>query len=340
MSNRSSKLALGLLNRKAYEEAINHIRKTAFLFRFMTVGIDKHWKPCQAGVIMACTSIIDLQDYFLHKRSYKFLLTGRFCQCCLENLFSILRVRQLIPNPLQVKQNLRVLVLSQICTNVKNTSYDNDTYDEDIENIKIDFIKFSTDLAVARRAESAIEELMESSALVLPRLKDHHISLLDPWELQIIYDMAGSVLHSIKIGSSTICDLCFNSVLWQEKGRHPYSLVTEMKNYTDNNLIEVSDDCFKAIAKSKITFREIRHDLCKAIKINIVDFLIEQMKYVWDDCNIPTCHSITRKILQKFFTMRLRIYSIKSCEDLTHLNKSHYGSKSMAMHAIYTKNFT
>lgn len=288
MSNRSSKLALGLLNRGAYEEAINHINKTVSVFRFMTVGIDKHWKPCQTGVIMACTSIIELQDYFLNKHSYKFVLTGRFCQCCLENLFSALRVKQPIPNPLQVKQNLRVLVLSQICTNIKNTSYDSDIYNEDIDDVKIDFIKFSADLVVARRAESAIEQLMESSALALPRLKDHHINLLDSWELQIIYDMAGSILHSIKIGSTIICDVCFNSVLWQGRDRHPYSFVTEMKNYKDNNLIEVSDDCFKAIAKSEITFREIRHDLCESVKFNIVDFLIDQMKYVWDDCNIPT----------------------------------------------------
>lgn len=247
---------------------------------------------------MACTSIIELQDYFLYKRSYKFVLTGRFCQCGLENLFSVLRVKQPIPNPLQVKQNLRVVVLSQMCINVKNTSCDNDTYDEDIEDVNIDFIKFSTDLAVARRAENDIEELMESSALILPQLKDHHISLLDSWELHIIYDMAGSVLHSIKIGSTTICDVCFNTVLWQGRDRHPYhvhSLVTKMKNYKDYNLIEVSDDCFKTIAKSEITFREIRHDLCETGKINIVSFLIEQMKYVWDDCNIPTCHSITKK---------------------------------------------
>lgn len=107
-----------------------------------------------------------------------------------------------------------------------------------------------------------------------------------------------------------------------------------MKNYKDYNLIKVSDDCFKVIAKSEITFREIWHDLCETSKINIVNFLIEQMKYVWDDCNILTCHSITQKILKKFFIMRLRIYSIKCCENLVYLNRSHYGSKTMAMHAI------
>lgn len=40
MSNRSSKRALDLKNVAAYEEAINHISKTAHVFRFMTIGVD------------------------------------------------------------------------------------------------------------------------------------------------------------------------------------------------------------------------------------------------------------------------------------------------------------
>lgn len=90
--------------------------------------------------------------------------------------------------------------------------------------------------------------------------------------------MAWSVLHRVPHKNKFVT--CFNSVLWQGRNRHPYSLVTEMKNYRDNNLIEVSDNYFKAIAKLEITFRKIRHDLCETIKINIMDFLIEQMKYV------------------------------------------------------------
>ncbi|RLU16041.1 hypothetical protein DMN91_011799 [Ooceraea biroi] len=133
MSNRALKLAIGLKNVAAYEEAINHISKTAHVFRFMTIGVDEHWKPCQTGVIMACECMLRLQDYFLKERSYQFLLTSRFCQCYLENIFSAVRVRQPLPNPLQVKQNLRVIVLSQLCTNSINTSYEND--DADIEEI-------------------------------------------------------------------------------------------------------------------------------------------------------------------------------------------------------------
>lgn len=137
MSNRSLKLALGLKNVAVYEEAINHISKTAHVFRFMTIGINGHWKPIQTGVIMACECILQLQSYFLKERLYQFLFTARFCQCCLENIFSAVRVRQPVPNPLQVKQNLKVIVLNQVCTNSKNASYE-DEDDVDIEEIKLD----------------------------------------------------------------------------------------------------------------------------------------------------------------------------------------------------------
>lgn len=107
--------------------------------------------------------------------------------------------------------------------------------------------------------------------------------------------MAGSVVYSIKISSTIICDVCLNSVLWQGSDHHPYSLVTEMRNYKDKNLVEVSDDCFKAIAKSEITFKEIRHDLCEA-KINMIDFLVKQMEYGWlQYSHMPLYHTQNSK---------------------------------------------
>lgn len=284
---------------------------------------------------MACECIFRLQDYFLKKRFYQFLLTSRFCQCCLENIFSAVRVRQPVPNPLQVKQNLRVIVLSQVCTNSINASYDND--DAEIEDIRFDFLRFSKDVVTTRRAEIATQEIMESSALALPRLKDQHMNLLDPWERYIIYDMAGYVVHSIKISSMKVCDTCLLSVQWKGSGHHPYAQVVQLRNYKDNSLIEVSDECFKAIIKSEIVFREVRDDLCDVVHIDIINFLVSQMEYVWEECNIPSCHSICQKILQQFFKMRLRCYSMKRCEELKVLNTNAHNSKTMAMYASVAK---
>lgn len=192
-------------------------------------------------------------------------------------------------------------------------------------------------MVLARCAETSIEEFMEASALALPRLKDRHMNLLDPWEWYTIYDIAGSVIHSIKISNMKVCDTCLNSVQWKRSDHHPYALLVELRNYKDNSLIEVSDDCFKAIMKCEITFREVRDYFCDITYINIVNFLVSQMEYVWEECNIPSCHSIIKKILYRFYTMRLRSYSIKRCEELNVFNRHAHNSKTMAMYASVAK---
>jgi len=62
----------------------------------------------------------------LIKKKYKFLLTARFSQDCLENLFSCLRSIQPIPNALQFKTNLKLVCIAQCLKNSSNTNYDQD----------------------------------------------------------------------------------------------------------------------------------------------------------------------------------------------------------------------
>lgn len=103
-----------------------------------------------------------------------------------------------------------------MCINSKNASYE-DEDDAKIEEIKLNFLKFSKSMVLARRAEtSTIEEFMEASALALSRLKDRYMNLLDPWERYTIYDIAGFVVHGIKISNMKVCDTCLNSVQWKE----------------------------------------------------------------------------------------------------------------------------
>lgn len=65
------------------------------------------------------------------------------------------------------------------------------------------------------------------------------------------------MIRSIKKLCNT-CDTCFNAVLWQGPSNHPYGFVTHLHSYKDTSLYKVSDDCFKAIMKSEITFRQLR----------------------------------------------------------------------------------
>ena len=110
------------------------------------------------------------------KEDMIFLLTGRFTQDCLENLFS-LRFKQLIPNPLFIKQNLRVITITQISSCLKTTSYSNDRR-KWFRLVKSDFFKLSKEIATREKAKE-IDALMESVAIRIPDLQDNHMRLID-----------------------------------------------------------------------------------------------------------------------------------------------------------------
>lgn len=204
MTNRSRILALSKSNVTKYNEAIAHLKKTQQVFRSMLIGKKGHWKPIQSGVIMATESIIELQQYFLNEKGYKFLLTGRFTQDCLENLFSLIRFRQPTPNALLVKQNLKVITITQVCSYSKITSYNIDVED-DFELVKLDFLKSSKKIAIARQKAGEVDAFMEGAAIYVPELQDNHMNLIDLWEWPIIYDIAGAVVRSVK-NTMKVCD--------------------------------------------------------------------------------------------------------------------------------------
>lgn len=56
----------------------------------------------------------------------QFVLTSRFTQDCVENLFSQIRIKHVTPNPLQFTQDLKVISIAMYMKNINNSSYDND----------------------------------------------------------------------------------------------------------------------------------------------------------------------------------------------------------------------
>lgn len=332
MTNRSHVLALSKYNLEMYNETIGHLKKSIQVFHSMSIGQKGHWKPVQSGVIMATESMIELQQYFLNERRYKFLLTGRFTQDCLENLFSLIRFKQPIPNSLLVKQNLKVITITQACMYSKNTSYDNDVQENDFEQIKLEFFKLSKEMTKAKEKAREVDAMMEGAAIYVPELQDNDMHFIDLWEWPIIYDIAGAVVHSVK-NTMKICDTCYKSVLWQDKDSHPYSVIVNLRSYKEDSLCKVSDSCFKAIMKAEITFRELRDSFVKTEHIQIINFLVEKMLYVWENTTIPQCHNITVKILKRFYYMRFRIFSLQSKELLETENRNRmYSSKTIDMH--------
>lgn len=96
------------------------------LFRDIKIGDQSKFKPVQSGVMITTTSIIELTQYLIDERKYSFVLTGRFTQDCLENLFSCIRTKNPVPNSLQFKQNLKLTAISQYLKSTRTSNYETD----------------------------------------------------------------------------------------------------------------------------------------------------------------------------------------------------------------------
>lgn len=94
-------------------------------------------------------------DIFFHKtkkkvadtknhQNYIFLLTSRFTQDCLENLFGNLRSKQIIPNSVQFKDNLKLITVSQYLRDVSKGSCE--TYERQFLSGFLEIIKKMTNL--------------------------------------------------------------------------------------------------------------------------------------------------------------------------------------------------
>ncbi|XP_075556580.1 uncharacterized protein LOC142588637 [Dermacentor variabilis] len=86
-----------------YHDALDTLRLALETIQGMQTGSTSHWKPSQAGLMIATTVVLRLQDVVLKMDGYKFFLTGRLLQDCLENLVSVVRQRKPVPNAYDMK---------------------------------------------------------------------------------------------------------------------------------------------------------------------------------------------------------------------------------------------
>lgn len=77
------------------------------VFRALHVGSKRAWKPSQSGLLIFTQTILDILENFFTDKNYVFILTSRFTQGCLKNLFSVIRAKQAVRNPLQFKNHLK-----------------------------------------------------------------------------------------------------------------------------------------------------------------------------------------------------------------------------------------
>lgn len=338
ITNRSSTLALSTGNKVVYEKSISLIKKTSFLFENMKIGEDGHWKPCQRGIMVLCNSLLGLQKQFLSPvGNYKFLCLGRFLSDCVENIFSLIRQRQAVPHAVAFFQNLKVVTLAQLSQAVRGSGYD---YEEAESLPGVDMLEVARNKSQERLRQS---QKYSHENLVDPeeRVSNEEMQNIGSWEQNVLYDMAGSILHQIQSANVTVCNVCFYAAQWQEDEAHPRAKVAVKKEYKafredTATLLQLypSDDVYQAVCVADLTFKKFRHKSMHLSTSNAKELFVQNLMYVWDGSSLPDCHQIGRKILEFFFKTRFEQYSNKLRQQIKDAGKGkgpRRNSKSCAM---------
>lgn len=126
MTSRHPACALSRMRETSYNNAIQFLHEFIEIILNLYVGESRLWKPSQTGAIISTMSVLTLQHHFVIEKNNSFLLTSRFSQDCVENLFSSVRVKQPLPTAVQFKNNLRLLSICQYLKNPSKTNYAED----------------------------------------------------------------------------------------------------------------------------------------------------------------------------------------------------------------------
>ena len=98
-----------------------------FLQMAQLMKMSSSWKPVQSGWRLSTTSILSLYQRLVVKGELKFLMSGRFSQDALENVFSQIRAKGVThPKPVQFRLALRLICVAQYMTIPTTSNYDID----------------------------------------------------------------------------------------------------------------------------------------------------------------------------------------------------------------------
>lgn len=307
MSSRYSSCALSKFNDRVYSESITFLKDFMYLFSKMEVGLKKIWKPSQTGVLISTESMLELQAYLLEIRGYKYVLTSRFSQDCLENLFSVLRSKQVIPNAQQVKNNLKLISVSQYLKHLNNSSYEEDDRD---------FLSGFLDVLTETKPQYEVVNI--------PNNIDSSTINLNFSEINSLYNICGYIMQSI-MKTSTTCKGCIDAAGSKKPLYRSFTKFTNIKRFQEHTLFFVTEELFYFFLEMENIFRKF-FPIVSPQNVNVKEFLCNHIDSV-DFPNIPNCHKLKSKIINRYIVFRLKINS-KKCKTVS----KRYASKSVASH--------
>ena len=253
MTSRYPAVALSRLNCDKYEEALIFLMSIINLVQSMKIGHKNDWKPVQAGIIMSTNSVLGIQEELL-SMGYKFLLTSRLTQDCLENLFSLVRLKNPIPSPLAFKYALKVICIAQF---LKQPHAYQGNCQEDDRDIAIDFLDQPLKLPSTELDLKDLEvEISEANC----------IDDIQKAELNSLYYLVGYCLHSIK-KNEEICTGCLVEVTSCDLSDQDSVTFTILKEYKQGCLTQVSEKAFSMMLKVEVMLRNFDESVLMTSKM-------------------------------------------------------------------------
>lgn len=265
------------------------------------VGDKAAFKPIQAGVIIATTSMLLLHEQFLYTKKWDFFLPGRVNQDCLENFFGTVRASQAKPSALDFKNTIKSLSVCQYMKNLKEGSYDRDDC-----SYMTEFLEIVNQ--APKEQPFTTTSLPECPMWVLNQINN---SKLVKYELMTLYNTAGYIVNTIIKNNFKKCNLCVETLGSYVPVKSEYSRFQMLKQFKgighqeSNKLFYVNENTFCFFRKLENIFRYFA-DLNLLFTGNIKDHLVIQMLRIPEI--FPACHSIQKRLITNFVVFRLRIY--------------------------------
>lgn len=157
------------------------------------------WKPLNTGLILTTLSICNVTQV-LFKNGYDFILTHRFTQDALENVFSQTRRRiGKLPSSTDCLNVMKIIAVSQFVSDVKRTNYCSDSDLTLVEHCK------QLHATAAGKIRPEIIQLDHSYYFDKFSLNSHILdtvplqekySELDLYSLNLIYNIGGSTVNA------------------------------------------------------------------------------------------------------------------------------------------------
>ncbi|KAM7298224.1 uncharacterized protein ISCGN_018634 [Ixodes scapularis] len=291
MSSRHPVVAISHFDGNKYRAAIQKLDLAARTFREMNMGETAHWKPSQAGLIASTTVVYQLQEELLNEHGYDYLLTGRMTQDCLENLFSVIRIKKPVPSAYDFKYALRMVCVSQFVYTPKTSGYtvDDREYLADL---------FSACPRAAPQEATPTEEVM-----------DGVLDSITKEEGDILAYVAGFLLRTVL--KSVNCNNCKGALTANSNSQH--GTLIRLKEFVRDgeNLTYPSDAAMKFLVDCEEQFKGLTYttdilNLTSPFKTILA--VLKGNSTVNTGACYPHRDDVERLLLEKYLRFRLKVH--------------------------------